>query len=138
MQAAKLGKETCLKAQRILKPGIFNIPTETLTNNGSPILNNLLFPYTHTHALLSYIPRRKTIGVVAVTGKTLNYLTLSSLESDFGFFRHKMPAKDDGSDKEKCLELFLKIGLDERTAKNTVANNKVTANLTSVINEVYS
>ncbi|KAG5077469.1 hypothetical protein JHK82_056164 [Glycine max] len=46
-----------------------------------------------------------------------------------------MPAKDDGSDKEKCLDLFLKIGLDERTAKNTVANNKVTANLTSVIDE---
>ncbi|CAJ1977513.1 unnamed protein product [Sphenostylis stenocarpa] len=46
-----------------------------------------------------------------------------------------MPAKDDGSDKEKCLDLFLKIGLDERTARNTVANNKVTANLTSVINE---
>lgn len=48
-----------------------------------------------------------------------------------------MPAKDDSSDKEKCLDLFLKIGLDERTARNTVANNKVTANLTSVINEVY-
>ncbi|KAL5194765.1 Glutamine--tRNA ligase [Glycine soja] len=47
----------------------------------------------------------------------------------------RMPAKDDGSDKEKCLDLFLKIGLDERTAKNTVANNKVTANLTSVIDE---
>ncbi|KAG4998586.1 hypothetical protein JHK82_029378 [Glycine max] len=46
-----------------------------------------------------------------------------------------MPAKDDGSDKEKCLDLFLKIGLDERTAKNTVANNKVTANLTAVIYE---
>nr|P52780.2 RecName: Full=Glutamine--tRNA ligase; AltName: Full=Glutaminyl-tRNA synthetase; Short=GlnRS [Lupinus luteus]CAA62901.1 tRNA-glutamine synthetase [Lupinus luteus] len=47
-----------------------------------------------------------------------------------------MPAKDDtSSDKEKSLELFLKIGLDERTAKNTVANNKVTTNLTSVIND---
>ncbi|CAI0454610.1 unnamed protein product [Linum tenue] len=33
------------------------------------------------------------------------------------------------------LELFLKIGLDERTAKNTVANNKVTNNLTAVIHE---
>ncbi|CAL1408514.1 unnamed protein product [Linum trigynum] len=33
------------------------------------------------------------------------------------------------------LELFLKIGLDERTAKNTVANNKVTTNLTAVIRE---
>ncbi|KAJ9163333.1 hypothetical protein P3X46_023011 [Hevea brasiliensis] len=33
------------------------------------------------------------------------------------------------------LELFLKIGLDERTARNTIANNKVTNNLTSVINE---
>lgn len=37
---------------------------------------------------------------------------------------------------EKALDLFLKIGLDERTAKNTVANNKVTANLTAVIHEV--
>lgn len=46
------------------------------------------------------------------------------------------PAKDDSSEKEKCLDLFLKIGLDERTARNTIANNKVTANLTSVIHEV--
>ncbi|KAK3442739.1 glutamine--tRNA ligase, cytoplasmic [Eucalyptus grandis] len=37
--------------------------------------------------------------------------------------------------RDKALELFLKIGLDERTAKNTVANNKVTANLTAVIHE---
>ncbi|KAA8532692.1 hypothetical protein F0562_032725 [Nyssa sinensis] len=36
---------------------------------------------------------------------------------------------------EKPLDLFLKIGLDERTAKNTIANNKVTANLTDVIHE---
>ncbi|XP_042033190.1 glutamine--tRNA ligase, cytoplasmic-like isoform X3 [Salvia splendens] len=35
----------------------------------------------------------------------------------------------------EALDLFLKIGLDERTAKNTVANNKVTANLTAVIHE---
>ena len=48
-----------------------------------------------------------------------------------------MPSKEDGaSDKEKILELFLKVGLDERTAKNTIANNKVTANLTAVIHEV--
>lgn len=48
-----------------------------------------------------------------------------------------MPGKEDGgSDKEKNLELFLKVGLDERTAKNTIANNKVTANLTAVIHEV--
>ncbi|KAG2700874.1 hypothetical protein I3843_06G017900 [Carya illinoinensis] len=46
-----------------------------------------------------------------------------------------MPGKEDSSDKEKHLELFLKIGLDERTARNTVANNKVTANLVSVIHE---
>lgn len=39
---------------------------------------------------------------------------------------------------EKTLELFLKIGLDERTAKNTLANNKVTSNLTAVIDEVFS
>lgn len=37
---------------------------------------------------------------------------------------------------ENPVELFLKIGLDERTAKNTVANNKVTANLIAVIHEV--
>ncbi|XP_028757910.1 glutamine--tRNA ligase-like [Neltuma alba] len=46
-----------------------------------------------------------------------------------------MPTKDDNFDKDKCLELFLKISLDERTARNTIANNKVTANLTAVINE---
>ena len=44
--------------------------------------------------------------------------------------------KDENSSGEKPLELFLKIGLDERTAKNTIANNKVTANLTAVIQEV--
>ncbi|XP_065880914.1 glutamine--tRNA ligase [Euphorbia lathyris] len=37
--------------------------------------------------------------------------------------------------KEEPLDLFLKIGLDERTARNTVANNKVTNNLTAVIRE---
>ena len=49
-----------------------------------------------------------------------------------------MPAKDDAADKEKCLELFLKLGLDERTAKNTIANHKVTTNLTAVIHEVLN
>ncbi|XVF44185.1 hypothetical protein PTKIN_Ptkin02bG0100800 [Pterospermum kingtungense] len=44
-----------------------------------------------------------------------------------------MVVKDENSDK--ALELFLKIGLDERTARNTIANNKVTANLTAVIHE---
>ncbi|XP_042000609.1 glutamine--tRNA ligase, cytoplasmic-like [Salvia splendens] len=42
-------------------------------------------------------------------------------------------ATESGGDE--TLDLFLKIGLDERTAKNTVANNKVTANLTAVIHE---
>ncbi|GLT91827.1 hypothetical protein SLE2022_096980 [Rubroshorea leprosula] len=42
--------------------------------------------------------------------------------------------KDD-DDSEKTLELFLKLGLDERTVRNTIANNKVTANLTAVIHE---
>ncbi|KAG6715074.1 hypothetical protein I3842_05G231900 [Carya illinoinensis] len=46
-----------------------------------------------------------------------------------------MPVKDESPDKEKYLDLFLKIGLDERTARNTVANSKVTANLVSVIHE---
>ncbi|KAA8529141.1 hypothetical protein F0562_034060 [Nyssa sinensis] len=40
-----------------------------------------------------------------------------------------------GDNSEAPLDLFLKIGLDERTAKNTIANNKVTANLTAVIHE---
>ncbi|XP_042477926.1 glutamine--tRNA ligase, cytoplasmic [Macadamia integrifolia] len=44
-----------------------------------------------------------------------------------------MVVKDENS--ERSLELFLKIGLDERTAKNTIANNKVTANLNAVIQE---
>ncbi|XP_073295082.1 glutamine--tRNA ligase, cytoplasmic [Primulina huaijiensis] len=43
--------------------------------------------------------------------------------------------EEGGIGGEEALDLFLKIGLDERTAKNTIANNKVTANLTAVINE---
>ncbi|XP_071686372.1 glutamine--tRNA ligase-like [Rutidosis leptorrhynchoides] len=35
----------------------------------------------------------------------------------------------------EALDLFLKIGLDKRTAENTIANNKVTTNLIAVINE---
>nr|KAJ0193751.1 hypothetical protein LSAT_V11C800405130 [Lactuca sativa] len=35
----------------------------------------------------------------------------------------------------EALDLFLKIGLDKRTAENTIANNKVTTNLVAVINE---
>ncbi|KVI02564.1 Aminoacyl-tRNA synthetase, class I, conserved site-containing protein [Cynara cardunculus var. scolymus] len=35
----------------------------------------------------------------------------------------------------EALDLFLKIGLDKRTAENTIANNKVTSNLVAVINE---
>ncbi|KAL3510761.1 hypothetical protein ACH5RR_030162 [Cinchona calisaya] len=38
-------------------------------------------------------------------------------------------------DKEEIVELFLKIGLEEKTAKNTIANNKVTGNLIAVIHE---
>jgi hypothetical protein len=49
----------------------------------------------------------------------------------------RMPGKGESSDKEKHLESFLKIGLEERTARNTVANNKVTANLVAVIDEVF-
>ena len=41
-----------------------------------------------------------------------------------------------GVESEKAVQLFLNIGLDERTAKNTVANNKVTKNLLAVIDEV--
>lgn len=44
-------------------------------------------------------------------------------------------ALKDESEKELALELFLKIGLDERTAKNTVANNKVTSSLLESIRE---
>lgn len=43
---------------------------------------------------------------------------------------------ENDSGSEKPLDLFLKIGLDEKTAKNTLANNKVTSNLTAVIHEV--
>ncbi|AAG28798.1 glutaminyl-tRNA synthetase (glnrs), putative [Arabidopsis thaliana] len=44
-----------------------------------------------------------------------------------------MVLKDDNS--EKSIELFISIGLDEKTARNTINNNKVTANLTAVIHE---
>ncbi|XP_058751116.1 uncharacterized protein LOC131624160 [Vicia villosa] len=50
-------------------------------------------------------------------------------------FLLRTKAKEDSSEKEKSLDLFLKIGLDERTARNTIANNKVTTNLTAVIHE---
>ncbi|KAK9750411.1 hypothetical protein RND81_02G194900 [Saponaria officinalis] len=36
---------------------------------------------------------------------------------------------------DKTAELFLKLGLDERTARNTLANSKVTNNLLAVIHE---
>uniref|UniRef100_A0A7N0UU53 glutamine--tRNA ligase n=1 Tax=Kalanchoe fedtschenkoi TaxID=63787 RepID=A0A7N0UU53_KALFE len=45
-----------------------------------------------------------------------------------------MTLKDE-TEKALALELFIKIGLDERTAKNTVANNKVTSNLVEAIRE---
>lgn len=45
-----------------------------------------------------------------------------------------MPAKTAES-SDNAVELFIKIGLDERTARNTVANNKVTNNLLAVIHE---
>lgn len=48
-------------------------------------------------------------------------------------YRHKMVNKDDNGGE--ALELFLKIGLDERTAQNAVVNSKVTSNLTAVIRE---
>ncbi|XP_058087435.1 glutamine--tRNA ligase isoform X1 [Magnolia sinica] len=44
-----------------------------------------------------------------------------------------MVVKDEES--RKSLDLFLKIGLDERTAQNTLANAKVTASLNAVIGE---
>lgn len=37
---------------------------------------------------------------------------------------------------EAALQLFKRIGLDERTAQNAVANAKVTSNLVDSINEV--
>ncbi|GAB4840315.1 Glutamine--tRNA ligase, cytoplasmic [Ancistrocladus abbreviatus] len=45
-----------------------------------------------------------------------------------------MPTKTP-PDGESSLELFLRIGLEEKTARNTVANKKVTNNLTTVIDE---
>ncbi|KAL1198250.1 Glutamine--tRNA ligase, cytoplasmic [Cardamine amara subsp. amara] len=44
-----------------------------------------------------------------------------------------MVLKEENS--KKSIELFLSIGLDERTANNTINNNKVTSNLTAVIHE---
>lgn len=44
--------------------------------------------------------------------------------------------QSEGGGTENVVDLFRKIGLEETTAKNTVANNKVTANLIAVIHEV--
>ncbi|GMH27496.1 hypothetical protein Nepgr_029339 [Nepenthes gracilis] len=41
---------------------------------------------------------------------------------------------NDGS-SENPVDLFLRIGLEEKTARNTIANNKVTRNLIDVIDE---
>lgn len=53
----------------------------------------------------------------------------------------KMPAPVEENGKEKknaeAKELFLKIGLEDKTAQNAVANPKVTANLIAVIVEVH-
>ncbi|CAM6111796.1 unnamed protein product [Calypogeia fissa] len=50
-----------------------------------------------------------------------------------------MPAPEGKGEKElknsAAKELFLRIGLEEKTAQNAVANAKVTANLTAVISE---
>ncbi|KAI4373280.1 hypothetical protein MLD38_011419 [Melastoma candidum] len=51
------------------------------------------------------------------------------------FHRYREFVKEDKTVDGEPLDLFLKFGLDERTAKNTVANIKVTANLTAVIHE---
>ncbi|XP_057529050.1 glutamine--tRNA ligase, cytoplasmic-like [Amaranthus tricolor] len=45
-----------------------------------------------------------------------------------------MPTKL-SENSENAVELFLKIGLDERVAHNTIANSKVTSNLLAVIHE---
>ncbi|CAO2830099.1 unnamed protein product [Amaranthus hypochondriacus] len=45
-----------------------------------------------------------------------------------------MPTKL-SENSENAVELFLKIGLDERVARNTIANSKVTNNLLAVIHE---
>ena len=47
-----------------------------------------------------------------------------------------MPTKL-SENSENAVELFLKIGLDERVAHNTIANSKVTSNLLAVIHEVF-
>lgn len=45
------------------------------------------------------------------------------------------PTPCEGSTNNNQLDLFIKIGLEEKTARNTLANNKVTNNLTAVIHE---
>lgn len=37
---------------------------------------------------------------------------------------------------DKAVELFIKMGLDERTAANTLANKKLTSTLISLIHQV--
>lgn len=63
--------------------------------------------------------------------------SLPNIDAEGPSRSERMPGKGESSDKEKHLESFLKIGLEERTARNTVANNKVTANLVAVIDEVF-
>lgn len=46
-----------------------------------------------------------------------------------------MSVKDESSTNSE--ELFLKIGLDEKTASDTIRNKTVTSDLTSIIYEVH-
>ncbi|GAB2222750.1 hypothetical protein Droror1_Dr00016874 [Drosera rotundifolia] len=47
-----------------------------------------------------------------------------------------MPTKPvDETAANQHVELFLRIGLEEKMARNTIANNKVTNNLLAVIHE---
>lgn len=79
------------------------------------------------------ITQRPQILLLGFTRQSLSHSPRPSRERE----RERMPGKEESSpNKEQYLELFLKIGLDERTAKNTIANNKVTANLSAVIHEV--
>lgn len=55
---------------------------------------------------------------------------------DKGSSSRKGGGRADGDDKAQILELFLKIGLDESTAMEAVADDNVRYRLKGVINEV--
>lgn len=121
------------------RPSLINPKKSTLTRSSWEISdtgNSSLDP--RTHAVL-FSPTSTCAAFLSASRSTQCRTAsrrVALLSAPFASWSVALEMPGEDSAGAGPLELFLKIGLDERTAKNTVANNKVTANLTAVIHEV--